>query len=283
MIVSYGKVHTLGTHRDIQTILDGPVTVEEKIDGSQFSFKLGHDGVLYFYSRSRQIDPTAPQMFGVGLAAVKARADKLRPGLTYRGEFLQRERHNILQYQRVPRGHVIIWEVEDSSGFRFSAAERDKCAAEVDLESVPVFYQGPLTSLDPVHLLFNTATSVLGGPIEGVVIKRDGMTAKVVSPAFCETRKIPIPRGTDADFFQALGRRSSTPARWAKAVSRMREDGRLKGTVADIGPLVREVQADVFAECEAEIAAALLENARKRIAQGAVEGLPEWYKGELGK
>ena len=34
---SYGKIFNLG-HKETEALFDGPVVVEEKIDGSQFSF-----------------------------------------------------------------------------------------------------------------------------------------------------------------------------------------------------------------------------------------------------
>jgi ATP-dependent RNA circularization protein (DNA/RNA ligase family) len=37
MILSYPSIYALG-HRAIRELFDGPVVVEEKIDGSQFSF-----------------------------------------------------------------------------------------------------------------------------------------------------------------------------------------------------------------------------------------------------
>ena len=56
---SYPKVFNLG-HRAVRDLLSGPVVVQEKIDGSQFSFGVGEDGTLLIRSRGADIEPEAP-------------------------------------------------------------------------------------------------------------------------------------------------------------------------------------------------------------------------------
>ena len=53
-IPGYGKVQALRKGRFLDGLLDGGVSVQEKIDGSQFSFGVT-DGELLCRSRGRQI------------------------------------------------------------------------------------------------------------------------------------------------------------------------------------------------------------------------------------
>ena len=63
MLPSYPKILALG-HRFLQGIFEGPVVVQEKVDGSQFSFGLDAEGVLRCRSRGQEIDIEAPpQLF----------------------------------------------------------------------------------------------------------------------------------------------------------------------------------------------------------------------------
>ena len=52
-MISFGKVHPIW-HRDNADLLDGFCYVQEKVDGSQFSFCMT-DGTVRFASRSREI------------------------------------------------------------------------------------------------------------------------------------------------------------------------------------------------------------------------------------
>src|SRR5688572_241222 len=101
---SFPQVYNFG-HRAIQDLLTGEVNVEEKVDGSQFSFGCFHeydnllpDGVewrgnprveLKIKSKGAMIYPDAPPgLFKGAVDTVKAlfAEGKLTPGWTYRGE-----------------------------------------------------------------------------------------------------------------------------------------------------------------------------------------------------
>jgi hypothetical protein len=82
---------------------------------------------------------------------------------------------------------------------------------------------------------------------------------------------------------QTLIQAHRTPARWNKAVQHLREEGKLTQTPKDIGPLIKEVQRDVFAECTEDIKEALFKWAQGQISRGVIAGLPEFYKQELAR
>jgi hypothetical protein len=98
---SYPSIYTLG-HRYLNALLDGPVVVEEKVDGSQFSMARNLDGSLSVRSKGQEIHLGAvPQLFNQAVAV--ASSLDLHPGWVYRGEYLQKPKHNTLCYSRVPK------------------------------------------------------------------------------------------------------------------------------------------------------------------------------------
>src|SRR5438445_2697648 len=109
-IHSYPKVWALG-HGACQGILDDPVRVQEKIDGSQFSFMKEGAGVVHYRSKSAVVRPEDPGMFAKAVVAVREVEHLLVPLWTYRGEFLMKPKHNVLAYERTPRGNVILFDI----------------------------------------------------------------------------------------------------------------------------------------------------------------------------
>lgn len=291
---SYPSTFNLG-HRAVADLLLDPVLVEEKVDGSQFSFGVFEvDGVreLRVRSKGAQIQVLAPEeMFRAGVEAVQARADDLRVGYTYRGEYLAKPKHNAIAYDRVPAQHVIIFDINPGQEEYLSWDEKAEEAARLGFEVVPRLYAGTIDDVATVRELLDRV-SVLGGQkIEGVVIKnyarftveKKVMVGKFVSEAFKEVQaaewKAANPRG--GDIIDALIAQYRTPARWGKAVQHLREAGALEDSPRDIGLLMREVPADVEKEAADDIKAKLYEWAWPKIRRGVAHGLPEWYKERL--
>ena len=295
---SYPSIYNLG-HRAVANLLDGPVLVEEKVDGSQFSFGIYEDGTLRCRSKGAVLNIEAPEkMFieGVATAQKLARANELRPGWIYRGEYLKKAKHNTLAYDRVPKDHIIIFEIETGEEQYLGPEAKAAGAERLGLECVTAFYVGKVESAVQLRELLDTP-SVLGGQkIEGVVIKpldynlygqdQRCLLGKFVSEAFKEVhlgawkKENPSSR----DVIQQLIEKYRTPARWAKAVQHLREEsGKIEDSPKDIGLLMREVGVDVLKEEREAIMNILFGYAWPKIQRGITSGLPEWYKGELLK
>lgn len=291
---SYAKVHTVG-HREVKDILQsGPVVVEEKIDGSQFSMAR-IDGQLVCRSKGKELVIGAPEKMFINAMATAA-ALPLRDGWVYRCEYLQRPQHNTLAYSRVPNKYLILFDVMYGCEMYLNPTARYNEACRLGLECVPVFHEGLIPSAkgDGEYALkflqqFLDRDSILGGcKIEGVVIKNyerctsDGklMTAKLVSEAFKEKhqRQWKLDNPTPTDVAQHIISSLRTEARWAKAVQHLREAGVLTDTPADIGPLIREIQRDTLEEETACITEALFKHFWPKIQRGITAGFPEWYK-----
>lgn len=292
MLHSYPSVYAIG-HKAIEDIFKSPVIVEEKIDGSQFSFGL-IDGELVCRSKGKQLILDAPEkMFIRAVETVRNIAGKLHPEWVYRGEFLGSPKHNTLAYDRIPAGHIIGFDICPGLEEYLSPEEKRAEFELLCLECVPLLYSGKVDTLEMFNE-FLERVSVLGGSkIEGVVVKnytlftieKKAAMGKYVSERFKEVHAGEWRKSnpTQGDIVDQLIERYRTPARWAKAVQHMAEAGTLIGGPQDIGPLMREVPADVLKECEADIKDHLFAHFWKQIQRGLVAGLPEWYKQELAK
>lgn len=289
------SIYALG-HRATQHLLGATVIVQEKADGSFFQFGI-IDGELKFRSKGQEFDASyAPAMFMPAVNKVLEVQHLLVPGLTYRGETLSKPKHNALQYSRVPMGHIILFDILEGEESYLAPSAVERHAKQLGLDAVPTFYSGPCPSYKELEK-FLELESALGGPkIEGVVIKaydlfgpdKKALFGKLVSAEFKEVHRKAWGSGsehrnTKGGVLETLKQRYRTEARWRKAMQHLNEAGKLELRPQDIGPLIKEVQADILKECEEEIARALVKWAMPEILRASTAGLPEFYKEYLMK
>lgn len=289
---TYPKVWNFG-HPQVRNIFEDIVHVQEKVDGSQFSFG-NIDGTLKIKSKGANIIPESPPtMFASAVATVIALNEQglLTPNWTYRGEVLNHPKHNVLAYDRTPNKNIILFDISDGYESFVALDVLDEEAKRLGLEVVPLIYAGKISSAEEIKE-FLARTSVLGGQlVEGVVVKNyfrhgiDGkqLMAKYVSEAFKEvhTGEWRAANPTKTDIIDAIAADLRTPARWQKAVQHLREAGSLTDSPKDIGPLIKEVIEDIKTEETEYIKARLFAYAWKIIGRTVTHGLPEWYKEQL--
>lgn len=260
--------------------------VEEKVDGSQFSFgKL--NGKLFARSKKVDIDPEHYDgPFNLVVEHIKSISGNLPNGYVFRGEFLQRPKHNVLRYDRVPVGNVIIWDVQTSDGEYLHRGSKEAVCSDCNLEVVPMLFNSCYGIPDIDRLM--KVESILGGQIEGLFFKcpyqrnpKDGKywVKKIVSEKFQEVAKSHKVRKTRTgdpvgDVYETF----RSEARWIKAVGRMRDEGRLTGTSRDIGAIIKEVQHDALEECREDAMAMLFKKTQGAFMKKVIEGLPQWYQ-----
>lgn len=292
---SYPSIFALG-HRYIADLLTVPVQCEEKIDGSQFSFGKDENGDLHIRSKGVVMHIDAPErMFSRAAEIVKELAPILNVGWTYRAEYLAKPKHNTLAYDRIPRKHLILFDVNDGQESYLSYEQKAAEAQRIGLEVVPLIFEGNLTDI-AIFREFLQRDSILGGQkIEGVVIKQQtpilfgqdkkALMGKFVSESFKEVHggKWRKNNPTSGDIISEIGLSLKTPARWAKAVQHLRESGCIQDSPRDIGLLMKEIPADIRKECEQEIKERLFAYAWPKIQRVAIAGVSEWYKEELLK
>lgn len=296
---AFPKIYALGT-RYVDTIFDGPVEVTEKVDGSQFVFgKI--DGEVLFRSKGAEIFADATQkMFQDAVDMALSLILELPEGIVFYCEYLQRPKHNVLAYNRVPKGHLALFGVSNAARDTMMPGHRDQhltletWADILHIDVVPVLFQGLITSsaIEVVKLL--ETQSFLGGQkIEGIVVKNykdcviagqtyPVMAAKFVSEAFKEVHsKNWKGENTHKGKWEAFKERYHTEARWEKAVQHLRDDDKLLGEPKDIGALIREVQWDIMVEEEAVIKDFLFKEFGQELLRYSTGGLAEWYKKRL--
>lgn len=310
---SYPSIYNLG-HRAVRDLLTVPHIVEEKVDGSQFSFGLFEDPELVemdvdgsrmelkIRSKGAVMITDAPEkMFSLAADTVKRLAPLLHPGWTYRGEYLRTPKHNTLAYDRVPAGNIILFDVSTGEEEWLSPQQKEDEAKRLGLECVPCLHwysgdpaQTP-TTLEKLRDIIDNTVSVLGGQkIEGIVVKQLGpdflygqdrktLIGKFVSERFKEAHvqawKVSNP--TSGDILLNLGQKYCTQARWMKAIQHLREAGTLTDSPKDIGPLMIEIQKDMGKEEKEAIQRDLWKWAQPHITRAATAGFPEFYKLEL--
>lgn len=285
---SYGKIYQVG-HREVRDVFKHRVVIEEKIDGSQISFGV-IDGELFARSKNVMLDIESPDgMFTDAILSIIDRKDLLTPGYTYRGEYLQRPKHNTLKYENIPVNNIIIFDIDRGIQDYMDPMEKEVESSRIGLECVPVFFDGEIGSLEQMTGLLDRK-SILGGcTIEGFVVKCYGhygadkktLMCKYVSEAFKETNKKNWKVTKHAEVKSTIGDRYRTNARWDKAVQFLKESGELTDSPKDIGNLMKRVKQDVLEECKDEIAEELFNWAWKDIQCRLTTGLPQWYKEKL--
>jgi hypothetical protein len=294
---SYSKIYQLG-HRETLGMFVDPVIVEEKIDGSQFSFGKDFDHNITCRSRNNvqfesQGGGRGDKMFDIAIASVLDRAADLMPGWTYRGEYLSKPKHNALCYDRVPQGNIIIFDIDMGNNQYLSYDAKVEEAARIGLETAPLIFQGQWTDADDMLSLLDRVSILGGSKIEGMVFKQYEMLdcmanvvmAKYVSDAFKEVHQGDWKRRNpgQADILESIATRFRTPARWQKALQHLKEESKIQDEPRDIGLLVKEVQRDIIEECGDDIKDILFSWAMKKLNKRFVAGLPEWYKGLLAQ
>jgi hypothetical protein len=292
---SYSSIFNLG-HRYIADLLTVPVNVEEKVDGSQFSFGISEEGEIKVRSKGAVMIPDAPEkMFTAAVATVKDLALVLHPGWTYRGEYLAKPKHNTLAYSRVPSRHIIIFDINDGHESFLSYEDKRAEAERIGLETVALVYSGMVSDIQTFRAFLECESALGGQKIEGVVIKPSaynlfGLDKKVLMGKFVSESFKEIHGGewrkdnpTTGDIIDRISMDLKTPARWNKAVQHLAESGRIENTPRDIGTLMKEVPADIEKECVDEIKERLYRFAWPHIRRKVTAGLPEWYKDELLK
>lgn len=290
MIPGYSKVYQVG-HREILDLFMDPVIVQEKIDGSQFSFGVDPDGNLHMRSHHQPIvEGNQPKMFLPGVEYVEKlfAEGKLEKGWIYRVEYLQKPKQNSLVYDRIPENHFMLFDIDMSWGGQnyLEQAEMERLAMALDISYVPTLYKGKITSPEELKSYLDT-TSVLGGQkVEGIVIKnysrftRDKKTVmgKYVCEKFKELNSKTHRVKGGKDIILELGERYRSEARWNKAIQHLKEEGLLTDSPKDIGPLLERINRDTLEECEDEIKEALFKWGWKNIARGIIRNFPQFYK-----
>ena len=107
-IGKFPKIWALG-HRHTKSILEGPVEITEKIDGSQFGFGKVNNNV-FCRSKNHELDLDNPdKMFKPGVSTVLTHEHLIPNNIMFYGETLAGPKHNVLKYDRAPEGNIALF------------------------------------------------------------------------------------------------------------------------------------------------------------------------------
>jgi hypothetical protein len=289
---SYPSIYNVG-HKAVENFFDEPVIIQEKVDGSQFSFGV-FDGVLKAKSHHKEIVIDAPdKMWIPAIETIKSIKDKLIDGYTYRGEYLAKPKHNTLKYDRVPSGNIVIFDINDDEESYKLPFDVYMISKEINLEIVPTYDNVKIETVEQMKSYLERESFLGGTKIEGVVFKnyskfgvdKKVLMAKYVSESFKEIHNAEWEKSnpTGKDIVRQIIDELKTDARWEKAISHLKEKGELENDPRDIGKLLKEINVDILKECTEYIKDRLFKENKDHILRGCISGFPEWYKDRLAK
>jgi ATP-dependent RNA circularization protein (DNA/RNA ligase family) len=162
-------------HDELRALLDGPVVVEEKLDGANLGFSLASDGTLRAQNRGQYLtQPHAGQfqrlpewmtLHGKSLAAT------LGKDYIAFGEWCT-ARHS-LDYPALP-DWWLLFDVYDRLNQRFwSTRRRDALAQALGVFAVPRIAEGRQTVASLKQLVIQGRSRYRDGVLEGVVVRRE--------------------------------------------------------------------------------------------------------------
>ena len=298
---SYPKILQLG-HAKISHIFSNTVEVTEKIDGSQFSFAKDEDGRLWCRSKGAYINTDAPpKMFAPAVDYLKSilnekYAPRIPDNVIFYGETLCKPKHNVLQYDHVPRNHIVLFGAlnmwDHTTGWATRWHILNTYASILGIDVVPEI---PYVMHTDVRLLLNRESFLGGANIEGVVVKNYSevvvLTPDVILPF--AAGKYVSERFKEKHSSKAYGCKEQnenlesffksfkTEARWQKAVQHLRDQGVLELDPRSIGALIKELERDLIEEHQDEIKNRLWKEYRRQIVGTVTKGFPEWFKDRL--
>jgi len=297
-IPSWHKIFTYGD-RFTKGILDGEVEITEKIDGSQFTFGRTDKATVLMRSKGAEIFfGDGNKMFNKAKEYVMSIQAKLPTGVFFHGEYLQKPKHNTLEYARVPKNNFMLFGVTvRDTLIAKDTYSLDYWAHYLDCEAVPIIYKGNM--MDDFLMDYDTLLklipeiSILGNcKAEGIVIKNYAkslmvgdvavpiMQAKIVCNEFKEKHGVSWGKENPTNM-QKIGESLNSEARWLKAVQYKRDNNELTETVKDIGPLIGRIKQDILEEEKENIKEMLYKLFKEDILRMAINGFPEWYKKKL--
>lgn len=250
------------------------------------------DGELVCASKRKELLLSGGEkLFNQAIDTALRLAPELKPDWIYRGEYLQKPKHNALAYRRTPRQHIMLYDICRGLEDYLGPEEKAEEAERLGLECVPVLQRGAVLTAELFAQLLERESVLGDAKIEGVVVKNYGqfgpdkkvLMAKYVSEYFKEKHAATWKLGNPGpgDIVQQLIQVYRVPRRWEKAIEHLRDAGELEDEPRDIAKLVPEIKADIEKECKEEIKDALYQWAAPKLMRGVIAGFPEFYKARL--
>jgi hypothetical protein len=264
--------------------------------------------VVHFFNKGTEKFPPYDLLFTRAITAIKTFFDKLLPMCIYHGEIVARKRHNVVEYDRVPRFNFILYDFQTASGAYQSHNIMIKEAKRIGFEHVPILWdnavQGdenvlPDQKIAEIISLMETGqwSSYLGGQPEGVVLKhshylkKNKTTAtkfKSVCKIFKEQQIVKKEKALPLepnDLIKEIVSWYPQEAWWRKAYQRLRDDGvvhegdDIEQRRRDFGKIVEQIKSDFTQEHGDQIKELLWAALGPLILKSVTSGASQWYTG----
>jgi hypothetical protein len=266
-VIRHGKT---GTHLTIEG--NPHIVIQEKLDGANASFKREGDQILCF-SRNTQLDEHNTLRGFYNWVQENIKAEDLVDGGTYFGEWLVRHKLNYGENEN----RFYLFDIYDEETERYIGFDLVKYQAKkLNLNLVPVFYEGVFQSLD--HIQSFIGKSQLGEVGEGVVVKNvnwenkhgQQQFTKFVSDAFAEkaqVKKHTVKQSTDQ--LQEFVNSTVNKARVSKIIHKLVDEGILNEDYAieDMGAILKNTGTRVYDDVVKEELDELLKVVKSKIGR----------------
>lgn len=293
---AHPKIYQVGT-KYVKDICDSEVIIQEKCDGSQFSFFRLNENVGFRSKNCIIYDENTNPNFSVIVKYLLDNQCLIPNGYVFYGEFFNKPKHNTLKYSRVPKNNLIIFAAKKiiDDVWVPNQMELRELAEKMNFETVPLLYSGLISNLSDNLKKYLEYDSILGGTkIEGVVIKNysqayqfGNLTLPFLCAKYvCESFKEKNGARQKKDYckkskLEILKEELCTEARWRKAVYYLKDSNLFTNTPKDIGALIKRVKDDVAEEEKEYIMERLYSIYSHEILSYSIHGLPQWYKDKI--
>lgn len=255
--MKYPKILELGS-TPILDIFRNEVIIEEKVDGSLFRFGKTKDGDFLMGSKSVDIyEDNIPQMFKKACNYALRMKNKIPIGYVFFCEYLEKPKHNVLVYSRIPKNNLMLFEVWDGERFNFTA--KDKWAKKFQIEASAVLFKGKIKLAEDIEDLLEKESFLGKEKVEGLIVKNysdfyllggkaQPMFGKYVQEQFKERHakewKVRTAKGKLEAYIESFKNEN----RWLKAIFHLRDEEKLEMNPRDIGKLLKEIEEDIKEE-----------------------------------
>lgn len=288
-MAKFGAIETFDLESKRSWVDNPDWYIQEKVDGSQFSFTL--DDELKFYNKKKEISKNVIFATTIDSITLLSSTVNLNPDYVYHGEAIRKQRHNVISYFRAPRHHFILFEIYSKSHGYLKLDECQREAERLGLEMVQTLYQNKDPQITPVSKCLeiidlieqNKIESCLGGKIEGIVFKH--LHAKKQSKIVATKLKLVTRQFKESvpgklhgpSFIESIVSKYKTEARWRKSLQHVREYLPAESKNDDIRrEFMIELKADFVKEHETEVKNLLWEHFIGEIISRISQGSENW-------
>lgn len=232
-IKKYMDVVRLGHQSTVSVLNEGDyITITEKLDGANASFKLNSEGVVDGFSRRTPVDENNTLRGYYGWLKENIKPELLNPRYRYFGEWLVSHK---IQYKPEYYQNFYLFNVYDDELEEYLSDDIMKSeATRLGIKTVPLFYEGQYISFDHLMSFVGKSDMALNYG-EGIVVKnisyRDKyghqLFVKLVHEDFAETQKQKPPKDPNrpATPEQEFINMSVTKARVDKMLHKLVDEG----------------------------------------------------------